>query len=77
MTMHPFGAGTLLIPFETAGDIFAPSRAIPRMSRMRRAGELFRDGVTPLSPVRNAQPVKLAGDAGEGSNFDSQGEEIR
>lgn len=44
MTGMPFGAGTLVIPFDRSGGT-VPLRGSAGMSRMRPAGELFRSGV--------------------------------
>ena len=43
MSWMPFGADTLIVPFEIAGRE-STARIVPRMSRMRPAGELFRSG---------------------------------
>lgn len=41
---RPFGANTLIIPFTWKGSAPQAPR-VARMSRMRPAGELFRNGV--------------------------------
>ena len=49
MNLMPFGADTLVIPLEMSGGSAAPRR-VARMSRMRPAGELFRNGVVRTAP---------------------------
>ena len=61
MSQHlPFGANTLVIPFTRASD--APSKWRGGMSRMRPAGELFRNGVVSTSgeQSRDAEPISPA-----------------
>ena len=74
MTDHlPFGADTLIIPFTRTA---APRRRHTRMSRMRPAGELFRNGLartfdeqagTPLEPV-GRPPKTTVADVAERGN---------